>query len=129
MSMRNYAVCGNGFVIKKEDIDLFKSFYVGKDKDFLECTDFIELANYIDIDYDYIQENGFFIGLGNAKDRYIDNETIGIYYFKKDNLFKKYRSYNEIIKEVIKHFKKFDIVLPYSFVEQRIGTFTGVRFS
>ena len=59
MSMNNYAVCGNGFIVRQKDIEEFKTFYNGEDKeDFLECADFMEMADYINIDYVYITDNG-----------------------------------------------------------------------
>lgn len=130
MSMRSYAVCGNGFIVREKDIEEFKSFYNGEDKeDFLECTDFQDIADYVGIDYVYITENGEIVGIGYAEDSMLEeDETIGVYYFKKDNLFDKYENVDEIIDEVVEFFKGFDMEIPREFIEKRLGTFSGVSF-
>lgn len=130
MSMNNYAVCGNGFIVRQKDIEEFKTFYNREDKeDFLECADFMEMADYINIDYVYITDNGEIIGIGDTEDYYLEeDETIGVYYFKKDNLFEKYENIDEIIDEVIEFFRGYDMEIPREFVEKRLGTFCGVSF-
>lgn len=130
MSMRNYAVCGNGFVVREEDFEEFKGFYNGEDKeDVKDCVDYMELADYINIDSVYISEGGEIVGIGYAEDRYLDNEeTIGVYYFKKDNLFDKYQNVDEIVDEVVEFYKDYDMEIPREFVEKRLGTFSGVSF-
>lgn len=130
MSMRNYAEWGNGFIVRQKDLEEFKSFYNGEDKEEVaDCTDFMELADYINIDYVYITENGEIRGIGNAEDSYLDDEEdIGVYYLKKDNLFDKYENVDEIIDEVIEFYKGYDMEIPREFVEKRLGTFCGVSF-
>lgn len=112
------------------DLEEFKSFYNGEDKEEVaDCTDFMELADYINIDYVYITENGEIRGIGNAEDSYLDDEEdIGVYYLKKDNLFDKYENVDEIIDEVIEFYKGYDMEIPREFVEKRLGTFCGVSF-
>lgn len=138
MSMRNYGVETNGLVIRVNEL---KKLMIKNDnkilRDILDIPDNEDINDYSVDDFVYAIDNttSFYeidgklynIDDWGEKELY-DGETIVITELKKDTLYDKYNSFDEIKQELKDNYKQVGIELDDEFIEKHFGRFSGVYY-
>lgn len=144
MSMRNYGVETNGLVITryelhelllKNDNEILRNILSVErinDIDDYDIDDFIDdfINDYkIDNTTSFYEIDGKLYNIDNWGEKELyDGETIVITELKKDTLYDKYNSFDEIKQELKDNYKQVGIELDDEFIEKHFGRFSGLYY-